>query len=46
MLTGNADQKTARGAVNQGHIFRFLTKPCPPEELVLALRAGLKQFQL
>jgi response regulator RpfG family c-di-GMP phosphodiesterase len=46
MLTGNADQKTARDAVNQGHIFRFLTKPCPPEELMLALRAGLKQYQL
>jgi len=25
MLTGNADQKTARDAVNKGHIFRFLT---------------------
>jgi response regulator RpfG family c-di-GMP phosphodiesterase len=46
MLTGNADQKTARDAVNQGHIFRFLTKPCPPEELVPALRVALKQFQL
>jgi response regulator RpfG family c-di-GMP phosphodiesterase len=46
MLTGNADQKTAREAVNQGHIFRFLTKPCPQEELLLALRAGLKQHQL
>ncbi|HEV7928062.1 MAG TPA: HD domain-containing phosphohydrolase [Verrucomicrobiae bacterium] len=46
MLTGNADQKTARDAVNQGHIFRFLTKPCPPEELILALRAGLRQHQL
>src|SRR5579862_9589983 len=46
MLTGNADQKTARDAVNQGHIFRFLTKPCPHEELVLALRGGLKQYQL
>ena len=46
MLTGNADQKTAREAVNQGHIFRFLTKPCPPEELIPALRAGLKQYQL
>jgi len=46
MLTGNADQKTARDAVNKGHIFRFLTKPCPPEELVPALKAGLKQYQL
>jgi response regulator RpfG family c-di-GMP phosphodiesterase len=46
MLTGNADQKTARDAVNQGHIFRFLTKPCPPEELIPNLRAGVKQFRL
>lgn len=46
MLTGNADQKTARDAVNQGHIFRFLTKPCPPEELALALKAGLRQHAL
>ena len=28
MLTGNADQQTALEAVNQGHIFRFMTKPC------------------
>src|SRR6266536_736870 len=28
MLTGNADQKTAADAVNHGHVFRFLTKPC------------------
>jgi response regulator RpfG family c-di-GMP phosphodiesterase len=46
MLTGNADQKTARDALNQGHIFRFLSKPCPPEELVSALTAGLKQYSL
>jgi response regulator RpfG family c-di-GMP phosphodiesterase len=46
MLTGNADQETARDAVNQGHIFRFLTKPCPREDLSSALRAGLKQYQL
>jgi response regulator RpfG family c-di-GMP phosphodiesterase len=46
MLTGNADQKTASDAVNKGHIFRFLTKPCPEEELIPALRAGLKQYRL
>jgi response regulator RpfG family c-di-GMP phosphodiesterase len=46
MLTGNADQKTARDAVNQGHIFRFLTKPCPLEELVQSLHAGLRQHAL
>ena len=46
MLTGNADQKTAMDAVNRGHVFRFLTKPCPPEELAFALKAGVKQYQL
>ena len=46
MLTGNADQKTAADAVNQGHVFRFLTKPCSPEQLALTLTAGLKQYKL
>lgn len=46
MLTGNSDQKTAMDAVNHGRVFRFLTKPCPPEELELAIRAGLRQHQL
>src|SRR5467141_3678823 len=44
MLTGNADQKTAMDAVNFGHVFRFLTKPCSPEELALTLTAGLTQY--
>ncbi len=46
MLTGNADQKTAVDAVNEGHVFRFLTKPCAPEVLAMALEAGLKQYRL
>jgi response regulator RpfG family c-di-GMP phosphodiesterase len=46
MLTGNADQKTAAEAVNQGHVFRFLTKPCPASELAVALKAALKQYRL
>ena len=46
MLTGNADERTARDAVNQGYIFRFLTKPCPPEELAQNLAAGVRQHQL
>ncbi len=31
MLTGNADQKTASVAINEGNVFRFLTKPCDYE---------------
>jgi len=46
MLTGNADQKTAMDAVNQGHVFRFLTKPCSPEELASVLKTGLEQYRL
>lgn len=46
MLTGNADMGTAIEAVNQGNIFRFLTKPCESEDLATTLDAALKQYQL
>ncbi len=38
LLTGHADLNIAVQAVNEGNIFRLLTKPCPPEtiEKVLA----------
>ena len=41
MLTGNADQKTAMDAVNEGHVFRFVNKPCTPEALATTLEAAL-----
>ena len=46
MLTGNADQTTAIKAINQGNIFRFLNKPCSPEEFADALTDGVRQHQL
>ena len=46
LLTGYADVQTAIEAVNQGNIFRLLTKPCPPDTLTKALTAGIKQYQL
>jgi response regulator RpfG family c-di-GMP phosphodiesterase len=46
MLTGNADIQTAVRAVNEGNIFRFLTKPCDKETLGKALTAGLAQYRL
>ncbi len=46
MLTGNADQQTALEAVNEGHIFRFMTKPCPPDVFAKALDAGIAQYRL
>ncbi len=46
MLSGNADQQTAIDAVNEGCIFRFLTKPCPPETFAKALQAAIEQHRL
>jgi response regulator RpfG family c-di-GMP phosphodiesterase len=46
ILTGHADQEAAIQAVNEGHVFRFLTKPCAPEILAQALSAGIEQYRL
>lgn len=46
MLTGNADQETAVEAINQGQIFRFLNKPCPEENLRIAIKDALRQHEL
>lgn len=46
MLTGNQDVQTAMKAVNDGHVFRFLNKPCEIAEIRRALDAGLRQHQL
>ena len=46
MLTGQADLQTAIDAVNHGHIFRFLTKPCEPEILRGCLDAALEHCRL
>ena len=44
MLTGYSDIATAVRAVNEGHIFRFLTKPVTPEILLVTLRACVAQY--
>lgn len=46
ILTGFADVDNAMAAVNEGHVFRFLTKPCDIETLARALAAGIKQYRL
>ncbi|ABI69835.1 HD domain-containing phosphohydrolase [Syntrophomonas wolfei] len=46
MLTGYADIDMAINAVNQGNIFRFLTKPCPIKDFVYAIAAALEQYRL
>lgn len=46
VLTGQTDVNSAIAAVNQGQIFRFLTKPCPPALLVAAVEAAVEQHRL
>ena len=46
MLTGNADTDTAIDAINEGAIFRFLTKPCAKEMMAKTLTAALVQYRL
>ncbi|MGE4268576.1 MAG: HD domain-containing phosphohydrolase [Deferribacterales bacterium] len=46
MLTGYADIDTAVNAVNEGNIFRFLTKPCSVELLKQTLKTCAEQYRL
>lgn len=46
ILTGFSDIEAALAAVNEGEVFRFLTKPCEKNVLAKALTTALVQFQL
>ena len=46
MLTGSVRFETSIRAVNEGHIFRFLSKPCPMETLEKAIIDSLNQYHL
>lgn len=46
MLTGAGDVETAIQAVNEGSVFRFLTKPCEKELMAKTLTAALVQHRL
>jgi len=46
LLTGQTDIESAIAAINEGQIFRFLSKPCPPDRLLKAFDAALAQYHL
>jgi response regulator RpfG family c-di-GMP phosphodiesterase len=46
LLTGQADIDNAVSAVNDGNVFRFLIKPCPPDILLRALGDAVAQYRL
>jgi len=46
MVTGNADLDAAKRAVNDGHVFRFLSKPCEPDVMREAISSGHRIYEL
>jgi response regulator RpfG family c-di-GMP phosphodiesterase len=46
LLTGQADLTAAIKAINEGQIFRFLVKPCPPDMLSTVMDEAQRQYEL
>lgn len=46
LLTGHATLGLAVRAVNEGHVFSFLTKPCPEEQLLQTVGQALRLREL
>lgn len=45
VLTGNREQRVAAEAINEGKVFRFLSKPCSTDKLVTTLNEALEQHK-
>jgi response regulator RpfG family c-di-GMP phosphodiesterase len=45
-LTGALGRDDAAAAINEGQIFRFLTKPCAPDKLIAAIEAAVRHHQM
>jgi DNA-binding NtrC family response regulator len=45
LLTGYADLDAVEGSINDGEVFRFLTKPCPPDQLRNTVALAVKVAQ-
>lgn len=46
LLTGQSDIESAARAVNEGRIFRFLSKPCEPERMTVVLADAVEMHRL
>jgi len=46
LLTGYTDFESAMAAVNEGNVFRMLSKPCPPQTLIKVLSDAVDQYDL
>ncbi len=46
ILTGFASQECAVDSINQGHVFKFINKPCTMEVLAGSIQEGLEHHRL
>ena len=46
MLTGQADMAEITGAINEGGVYRYITKPWDDEELKHIIRAAVERYSL
>jgi response regulator RpfG family c-di-GMP phosphodiesterase len=46
LITGFPEANVALAAINDGEIFRFITKPFSPEEVTVAVKEALERFRL
>ena len=46
LLTGDPGRDAAVLAVNEAQVFRFLSKPCPPDQLAKAIDAGVMNYRM
>lgn len=46
ILTGYADIEAVIGAINEGQVFRYVTKPWHPEELDTIIREAFEKYEL
>src|SRR6516225_12472334 len=46
LFTGYADIKAVIDAINEGNVFRYITKPWDPEELLTILHQAGEQYDL
>ncbi|MHB0868785.1 MAG: response regulator [Chloroflexota bacterium] len=45
ILSGYADAEMVQSAINQGEVYRFVSKPWDDEELKATIRASIQQFE-
>jgi two-component system, probable response regulator PhcQ len=46
MLSGHADAETVIRTINEGEVYRFLTKPCDRAELLVTLHLACEKLEL